>query len=120
MTTRAFNSSPYPLIQGDTRPPLTLQIGDSTGAAADFSRFASLVVTAHWREKDAAAVTASIVMSAVDASAGQYRIDAWPTAALAGDEGRYELEIEVDYLGDGTSVETVFDTVQFKLHEDFA
>lgn len=117
---RSFNPNPYPLVQSDTRPPVTIQIGDSTGQAADFSFYPSIVVRGYWREKDASSITATITLTTVDATVGQFMISTWPAASLGVDEGRYELEIEVDYQGDGTVKETVFDTVQFRVYEDFA
>jgi hypothetical protein len=117
---RDFNPQPYPLVQSDTRPPITIQIGDSTGAAADFSAYPSIVVRGYWRERNASSITATITLSTVDATVGQFKIDSWSATALGVDEGRYEIEIEIDYQGDGSVVETVFDTIQFKVWEDFS
>jgi hypothetical protein len=55
----------------------------------------------------------------VDKAIGQFMINAWPAAVAAAEEGAHELEIEVDYLGDGTQIQTVYDIVKFKVFEQF-
>jgi hypothetical protein len=116
---RYFNEDPYPLIQGDTFPPYVFTIQDSTGQPADFSSYGSLVIRARFREQGSALSLAVITCSVVDAAIGQFMIGSWPAAVAAAEEGKHELEIEVDYLGDGTQMQTVYHIVQFKVHEQF-
>lgn len=116
---RYFNTEPYPLIKGDTNPPYVFSIYDSDGAPADLSSYGSLVVTGRVREEGSATSLAAITCTAVDASIGQFKVPAWPSAVTSADEGILELEIELDYLGDATQVQTVYNLVQFRLYEQF-
>ncbi|MCG7931980.1 MAG: hypothetical protein N0E44_18260 [Candidatus Thiodiazotropha lotti] len=119
MHDRYFNDDPYPLIQGDNYPPYVFTIHDSLGQPADFSGYSSLVVRARFREQGGDLSLAVITCTAVDKSIGQFRIDSWPAAVAAAEEGTHELEIEVDYLGDSSQVQTVYDIVKFKVFEQF-
>lgn len=119
MNERYFNDDAYPLIQGDTFPSYVFSIYDSTGAAVDLSAYGSLVVTAKFREEDAAASLAAITCTAVDKSIGQFKIASWPAAVGSASEGTHELEIELDYLGDATQVQTVYHLIQFEVIEQF-
>jgi hypothetical protein len=116
---RYFNDDPYPLIQGDNFPPYVFTIRDSTGQAADFSSYGSLVVRARFREQGYPLSLAVITCSDVDKAIGQFMIDSWPEAVAAAEEGIHELEIEVDYLGDESRIQTVYDIVKFKVFEQF-
>jgi len=118
MARRYFNTEAYELVQGDTLPAYIFSIY-SNGEPADFSSYGSLVVTARFREKGATTSLAEIVCDEVNASVGQFKITLWPAAVSAAEEGKHELEIEVDYLGDGTQVQTVTDLVLFKVLEQF-
>ena len=118
MARRYFNTEAYELVQGDTLPAYIFSIY-SNGEPADFSSYGSLVVTARFREKGATTSLAEIVCDEVNASIGQFKITLWPAAVSAAEEGKHELEIEVDYLGDGTQVQTVTDLVLFKVLEQF-
>lgn len=119
MRERYFNEDPYPLIQGDNFPPYVFTIQDSTGQVADFSSYDSLIVRARFREQGDPLSLAVIICTAVDKAIGQFKIDSWPAAVAAAEEGTHELEIEVDYLGDGTQIQTVYDIVNFKVFEQF-
>jgi len=119
MSHRYFNEEAYPLIQGDTLPAYVFSIYDSNGAPANLSAYSALVVTARFRESGSATSLAVITCTEVNASIGQFKIDAWPSAVSSASEGKHELEFQVDYLGDATSIQTVYTLVQFKVFEQF-
>lgn len=119
MANRYFNDTAYPFILGDTKPSYTFSIYNSTGVPADLSSFPSLVVYARVREQGSATSLAKITCTAVNAAIGKYRIDNWPAAVGDAEEGIHELEIEVDFLGDATSIQTVYHLVKFDMIEQF-
>lgn len=119
MGRRYFNGTDaYELVQGDTLPAYIFTIY-SNGVPANFSSYGSLIVTARFREKGSETSLAEIVCDEVDASIGQFKITLWPAAVSDAETGKHELEIEVDYLGDGTQVQTVTDLVLFNMLEQF-
>ena len=119
MSKRYFNSDPYPLPQGDTKPSYIFTINDSTGSPADFSSYPSLIVRARFREQGATLSLAVITCTVVNATIGKFKIATWPAAVAAADEGIHELEIEVDYQGDLTEIQTVYNWVKFDVLEQF-
>ena len=119
MSHRYFNEEAYPFIQGDTFPSFIFTINDSSGAPADFSSYPSIIVQARFREKNAALSLAVITCAEVDSAIGQFRISSWPATVTNAETGKHELEIQVDYLGDGTQVQTVYTLVEFKVFEQF-
>lgn len=119
MPSRYFNEDAYPFIQGDNLPSYVFSIYDSDNLPADLSGYPSLIVTAKFREKNAAASLAQITCTEVDASIGQFKITSWPSAVSSASEGKHELEIQLDYQGDGTEIQTVYNLVQFDVVEQF-
>ncbi len=118
MSRSYFNDDAYEFVQGDTLPAYVFSIF-SNGSAADLSGYLSIIVKARFREKGASTSLAVITCTEVDASIGQFSIDIWPAAVAAASTGKHELEIEVDYLGDGTQVQTTTNLVLFKVLEQF-
>jgi hypothetical protein len=116
---RYFNDDAYPLVQNDTWPIYTFQIG-ANGQAADFTGYPNVVVKAKVRERGAVVTLAEITCDTVDRSSGQFKVSAWPAAVMSSDPTTLEMQVEVDYLGDGTYVATVYHLVKFKLYEEFA
>lgn len=114
-----FNDEAYPLVQGDTWPPYAFTIGTADGAG-DFTEYPDVVVTARVRYRGAATTLAAITCEEVDRRVGQFRIATWPEEVMGGDPGAMEMELEVDYLGDGVLVGTVIDLIKFDLLEGFA
>ncbi len=113
-----FNSDEYIFTQNDTLPAYVFTLY-SNGSAVDLSGYPAIVVKARFREKGAALSLAVITCTVVNATIGQFQIANWPAAVSAAETGRHELEIEVDYLGDATQVQTCTNLVLFKVLEEF-
>lgn len=113
-----FNSEEYLLTQNDTLPAYVFSLF-SNGSAADLSGYPAIVVKARFREKGSATSLAVITCTTVNATIGQFQIALWPAAVAAAETGTHELEIEVDYLGDATQVQTCTNLVKFKVLEEF-
>ena len=113
-----FNQDPYKLTQNDTDPPLTFVLG-SGGTADDFSDYPNMVVTARVRQAGESTSLADITCTHVHRSTGQFQIASWPTAVVSADSGPLEVQISIDYWGDGTKVLTVVDWLKLKLLEEF-
>lgn len=125
------------LVQGDTRPSIVVQLSDSsTGSPIDLTE--TSVILMKFRKEGETALTATLTGELVPGTEiedtdGEVTYDApydvngvggrvrfnWldePTA-LDGEPGNYEAEVEMTFL-DG-SVQTSYDTLKFKLREDF-
>lgn len=104
------------LVQGDTRPALVCTITDeNTGNAIDIT---SCTCRLKFREVGATTLTATLTGTITNGSAGQVTFY-WASdpTSLAGDPGDYEGEIEIQFA-DG-QIQTVYDTLKFKLRQDF-
>lgn len=119
MANRYYNSTAYPFVKGDRKPSYTFSIYNYTGGPANLSSYPSLIVHARFREQGSSTSLANITCTAVNAAIGQYRIDTWPTTVAAASEGIHELEIEVDFNGDGTVTQTVYHLIKFNVLEQF-
>lgn len=102
------------LVQGDSRPQLQLTLtDDTTGDAIDLT---SATVRMYFRELGSTTVLDTLVGSITDAAAGQVVI-IWNADTLSVPEGDYEGEIEITF-SDAT-IQTVYNTLKFKLRADF-
>ena len=106
------------LVQGDTGPQVKATLTRSdTGAAVDLTTASS--VTMHFREK----YTSTVLFSNTNQSSSQDQgngiaIFIFSAGQLNVTSGEYEAELEVVF-NDGTR-ETVFETIDFTLREDFS
>lgn len=104
------------LVQGDTRPALVCTITDeTTGSAINVTGCTSVL---KFRELGATTLQATVTGSITNGPAGQ--ITFYPASAptmLAGAAGDYEGEIEITFA-DG-QIQTVYDTLKFRVREDF-
>lgn len=123
------------LVQGDTRPPVVVQLTDDAGPV-DLSS-GSTVVRMDFREEGSTTILATIIGSKltgyiadpdtgeidqnppydVAGAGGRVQFSWLGTTALSGEPGNYEGEVYVTYPD--TSVQTVYDLLKFKLREDF-
>lgn len=120
------------LVQGDTRPQLVLSLQDSTtaapidiGAATTVLKFRALGSTTVLSTMTASPIpgyvkedgTIDFTGPFANSGAGGRAIVNWTSDALSHDAGDYEGEIEITFP-DGT-VQTVYDTLKFKLRSQF-
>lgn len=102
------------LVQGDTRPQVKVTLtDDTTGDPIDLGLG---TVRMRFRAAGDATVLATIV-GTITSSVGGTVVFSWPEGVLDVDAGDYEGEIEVTFAD--TTVQTVFDTLKFKLREQF-
>lgn len=120
------------LVQGDTRPQLVLSLtDDTTGAAIDVS---SATVRMRFRALGSTTILATLTASKIPgviledgtinfnapynvSGAGGRCVINWDSTALSQDAGDYEGEIEITFAD--TTVQTVYDTIKFKLRSQF-
>lgn len=104
------------LVQGDTRPALVCTLTDnSTGAAVNIT---GCTVVLKFRALGATTLQATVPGTVTDGPNGQ--VTFYPASApamLQGEAGDYEGEIEVTFPD--TQIQTVYDTLKFKVREDF-
>jgi hypothetical protein len=104
------------LVQGDTRPALICTVTDTvTGAAVNLS---GCSVVLKFREIGSLELQATVPGFVIDGPAGS--VVFYPASApvmLQGQPGDYEGEIEVTFP-DG-QIQTVFDSLKFKVREEF-
>lgn len=115
------------LVTGDTLPELTFTLKDSNQAAIgqtldpnDESTWAPIDLTGATvqlliRRVGESTLTATITCSIQDAPNGVCRTD-FPASAFP-EAGTYEGEIEITFPGGG--VQTIYETVRFRVREDF-
>lgn len=120
------------LVQGDTRPPITVQLTDDSGPI-DLSD-AGTAIHLKFRAEGSTTILATLTASKLSgyevdgvlntaspydvAGAGGRCLFSWAgSSALVGDPGNYEGEIEITF-SDAT-VQTVYDLLKFKLREQF-
>lgn len=104
------------LVQGDTRPALVCTITDSsTGEAVPLTGATCYL---KFRKTGATTLTATLTGTVTDAVNGvvEFYWASEPTA-LDGSPGQYEGEIEIVFA-DG-QIQTVYDTLNFTLRQDF-
>lgn len=104
------------LVRNDTRPTVSVTLSDAaTGAAIDVT---GATVRLKFREAGATELTATLVAALISPTEGAVLFD-WvgAPAALAGEPGDYEGEIEITF-GDGT-IHTVYDVIRFHMRGDF-
>lgn len=105
------------LVKDDTRPALVCTITDSnTGSAINLT---GCTIVLKFRAYGAETNQAVVPGNVTNGPAGQ--VVFYPASApamLQGEAGDYEGEIEVTFA-DG-QIQTVYDTLKFKVREDFA
>ncbi len=104
------------LVQGDTRPALNVTITDeTTGNAIDVT---GATVRLKFRKSGATTLTATLTGTITSGLNGQVSFY-WASdpTSLSGEPGNYEGEIEITFP-DG-QIQTVYDTLKFRLREDF-
>ena len=104
------------LVQGDTKPALVCNITDEiTGNPIGLT---GATVLLKFRAAGATELTATVTGTVTDGPNGQVAFyPASAPAMLAGEAGDYEGEIEITF-SDG-QIQTVYDTLRFKVREDF-
>jgi len=104
------------LVKDDTRPSLVCNItDDTTGAVINIT---GATVKLYFRAVGSTTLQATVTGSITDGPNGQ--VTFYPSSApamLSGDAGDYEGEIEITF-SDGT-IQTVYDTLKFKIRADF-
>jgi hypothetical protein len=104
------------LVQGDTRPALNVTITDeSTGEPVSI---VGATVRLKFRKQGTTTLTATLTGTITDGLNGQVSFY-WASdpTSLSGEPGNYEGEIEITF-SDG-QIQTVYDTLKFRLREDF-
>ena len=104
------------LVQGDTRPAIVCTITDeTTGSAVNIT---DATVVLKFRSVGSDTLQATVTGTVTSGSTGQVAFyPASTPAMLTGDAGDYEGEIEITF-SDG-QIQTVYDTLKFKIREDF-
>ena len=104
------------LVQGDTRPAIVCTLTDeTTGSAIGLT---DAIPVLKFRALGATTLTATVIGTLTDGSNGVCVF--YPASApemLAGDAGDYEGEIEITF--DDGQIQTIYDTLRFKVREDF-
>jgi hypothetical protein len=104
------------LVQGDTRPALICTVTDTV--TTDPIDLTGCTVVLKFREVGSVALQATVPGSVIDGPAGS--VVFYPASApamLEGEAGDYEGEIEITFP-DG-QIQTVYDTLKFKVREEF-
>jgi len=104
-------------VQGDTGPQLRLTFTDEdTGTATDLT---GATVKMHFRAAGETTLlyTKTLYINPGSPTAGIAIVN-WATGDLDQDAGTYEGEIEV--TKSSGQIETIYDTIKFKIREDFA
>jgi hypothetical protein len=104
------------LVQGDTRPALVCTItDDTTGTAINIT---GATVRLKFRAAGATTLTATVTGAVTNGTAGQVAF--YPASApemLQGAPGDYEGEIEITFAD--SQIQTIYDTLRFRVREDF-
>lgn len=104
------------LVQGDTRPALNVTITDeNTGEPVTLT---GATVRLKFRKQGSTTLQSTLTGTITDGLNGQVSFY-WASdpTSLSGDPGNYEGEIEITF-SDG-QIQTVYDTLKFRLREDF-
>jgi hypothetical protein len=104
------------LVQGDTRPALVVTLTDHT--TTDPINLTGATCRLKFRKVGASTLTATLVGTVTNAAQGivEFYWASVPTS-LSGEPGQYEGEIEVTFSD--TQIQTVYDTLQFVLRQEF-
>jgi hypothetical protein len=103
------------VVQGDTKPNITVTLTDeATGDPFDLSA-ASTAVYVKFRAAGSTTVLSTIACIKTDAANGEVQFD-FSGDVLDVDPGMYEAEIEVDLDG---STHTVYDVLKFRVRAEF-
>lgn len=104
------------LVQGDTRPALICTLKDeATGLAIDLT---GCTVVLKFRALGATTLQATVTGVVTNGPGGQVVFyPASDPAMLAGSPGDYEGEVEITFADN--QKQTVYDTLKFKVREDF-
>lgn len=109
----------FKYVQGDTGPQLQLTLTDEdTGTATDLT---SGTVQMHFRAAGSTTVLYTKTLYVNPAPAESVKGIAlvnWATGELDYDAGTYHGEIEITKATG--QIETIYDTIKFKIREDFA
>ena len=104
------------LVQGDTRPAIVCTITDET--TGDAVNITGATVVLKFRSVGSDTLQTTVTGTVTSGSTGQVAFyPASTPAMLTGDAGDYEGEIEITF-SDG-QIQTVYDTLKFKIREDF-
>lgn len=104
------------LVQGDTAPPLTVTLTDTTTNAA--INVTGATVRLKFRPVGSETLRGTLIGSVTN-GAGGVVVFFWsdePTI-LDGNPGDYEAEIEITFADN--TIQTVYDLLKFKLRQDF-
>lgn len=103
------------LVQGDSRPDITLSLTDeSTGDPLDLSD-ATTTVNVKFRAAGSTTLLSTIACTKTDPANGEVQFNfAGGVLNVAG--GLYEGEIEIDYNGE---THTVYEVLKFRVRDDF-
>jgi len=104
------------LVQGDVdRPQVQATItNENTGAVVDIT---GATVLLKFRQVGSTTLTATITGTVTNGAAGIV-IFPMSTAAMAGEPGDYEGEIQVTFAS-GSGVQTVYDLLKFRMRGEF-
>jgi hypothetical protein len=103
------------LVKNDNRPLITLTLKDETTGVV--LNLVGATVVVYFRKKGTTAVLSTLSCSFVtDGTDGKVSFK-FPGTALNVDPGQYEGEIEITYSGGDK--QTVYDTLQFKVRDQF-
>ena len=109
-------STPIKVVQGDTKPTITVTLTDeTTGSAIDLSD-ASTTVSVYFRAAGSSTLLSTISCTKTDAANGVVEFD-FSGGVLDVDAGLYEGEIEISFDG---AKHTVYNPLKFRVREDFA
>jgi hypothetical protein len=106
------------LVQGDSnRPQVQATItNENTGLAVSLTD--ATLVEMKFRLVGSTTLQATITGSITDAANGVV-VFPMSAAAMSGTPGNYEGEIQITFGGGAPGVQTVYDTLKFRLREDF-
>jgi hypothetical protein len=106
------------LVQGDSnRPQVEATItNENTGLAVSLTD--ATLVEMKFRLVGSSTLQATITGSITNAANGVV-VFPMSSAAMSGEPGNYEGEIQITFGGGSPGVQTVYDTLQFRLREDF-
>lgn len=104
------------LVQGDSKPDITLTLTDeSTGIGLDLSA-ATTTVSINFRQAGSTTLLSTIACTKVTPASGivSFNFSGGELGTIAA--GMYEGEIVIDYDG---QTHTVYDVLKFRVREDF-
>jgi hypothetical protein len=102
------------LVQGDTKPQVKVTLTDET--TGDPIEITGSTPRLKFRAVGSSTILTTLTGTVTDGPNG-VAVFAWTTGSLNVDAGDYEGEVEITF-SDGT-IQTVFDTIKFKVREDF-